>query len=39
MLRVGGRIDNANVPEELKHPAILCKYCRIATLIIWHYHE
>ncbi|XP_037828764.1 uncharacterized protein LOC119616475 [Lucilia sericata] len=39
VLRVAGRIENADVPDELKHPAILPKHCRITKLLILHYHN
>ncbi|XP_065365403.1 uncharacterized protein LOC135958426 [Calliphora vicina] len=39
VLRVAGRIENADIPEEFKHPAILPKYCRITKLLILHYHN
>ncbi|KAI8123978.1 hypothetical protein CVS40_5801 [Lucilia cuprina] len=38
VLRVAGRIENADVPDELKHPAILPKHCRITKFLILHYH-
>lgn len=38
VLRVNGRIGNANVPEEMKFPAILPRYHYITELLILHYH-
>lgn len=36
---MAGRIENANIPNKFKHPAILPKYCNISKLLIWHYHS
>lgn len=38
VLLVGGRLANAPIPEEVKHPMILPK-CHLAVLIVWHYHQ
>ena len=39
LLRVGGRIQNGNFPEESKHPVILPAKHHITKLIIEFYHE
>jgi hypothetical protein len=39
ILRVGGRIEQAIIAFEEKHPIILPKYGHITTLIIRHHHE
>lgn len=39
VLRVGGRLSRATLPEETKHPAILPKASHISTLILRHIHE
>lgn len=39
VLRVGGRIENADVPEEMKNPAILPKHSYVTELLILHYHH
>nr|XP_039259149.1 uncharacterized protein LOC120335650 [Styela clava] len=39
LLRIGGRLKDSSLPEELKHPVILPKSHHITTLIIKHYHE
>ncbi|XP_065356348.1 uncharacterized protein LOC135950740 [Calliphora vicina] len=39
VLRIYGRIDNANVAEEQKRPVILPKSSYITTLIIHHFHS
>lgn len=38
LLLVGGRLANAPVPENFKHPIVLPK-CHLAILLIWHYHH
>ncbi|XP_028413969.1 uncharacterized protein LOC114536827 [Dendronephthya gigantea] len=39
LLRVGGRLTNAPISEERKHPIILPKNCHISTLIARYYHR
>lgn len=39
VLRVGGRLSKAAMPEESKHPAIIAKDLHISDLIIRHIHE
>ena len=39
LLRVGGRLHNAEIPEECKHPIILPRTSHVATLIILNAHE
>nr|XP_021335998.1 uncharacterized protein LOC110440142 [Danio rerio] len=39
ILRVGGRLNKAAMPNESKHPAILSKYSRISTLILSDIHQ
>lgn len=40
ILRVGGRLENADdLPEEMKHPAILPKNHKLVTMIIAEAHE
>jgi len=38
-LRVGGRLNNADIPQESKHPIILPRKSNITTLIIRNAHE
>ncbi|TKS69341.1 hypothetical protein D9C73_003405 [Collichthys lucidus] len=38
-LRVGGRLSNAAMPEESKHPVIIAKDLHISDLIIRHIHQ
>jgi transposase InsO family protein len=38
VLRVGGRLVNANIADEGKHPIILPASCHVAKLIIVEYH-
>jgi len=38
LIRVGGRIKRANVPQDLAHPVILPKEHHITRLVIAHYH-
>ena len=39
LLRVGGRLNHADIPEESKHPVILPRKSHVTTLIIRHTHE
>ncbi|KAK3715792.1 hypothetical protein QZH41_001220 [Actinostola sp. cb2023] len=39
ILRVGGRIRRANLPDHVKHPYILPKISVVTDMIIRHYHE
>lgn len=39
ILRIAGRIENANIPDEFKHPIILPKYCHITKLLVLHHHN
>ena len=39
LIRVGGRIDRANMPKEVKHPVIVPSSCHITRLVIQHCHE
>ena len=39
LLRVGGRIRNADIPFETKHPIILPRKCITTNLIIEHLHQ
>ena len=39
LLRVGGRLNNAVIPQESKHPIILPSKSNVTTLIIRHAHE
>lgn len=39
ILRVGGRLKHATLPEEAKHPIILPFHHYFTRLIILHYHE
>ncbi|XP_066919725.1 uncharacterized protein [Clytia hemisphaerica] len=39
LLRVGGRIRNADIPFESKHPIILPRKCITTNLIIEHLHQ
>ena len=39
ILRVGGRIKEADVPYEVKHPIILPRRSTITNLIIEHHHQ
>ncbi|CAL1285000.1 unnamed protein product, partial [Larinioides sclopetarius] len=38
LLRVGGRLQNARIAEEKKHPCLLPKSDHVVDLIINHYH-
>ena len=39
VLRVGGRLSRAALPEETKHPVILSKDLHVSTLILYHIHQ
>ena len=39
ILRIGGRVQEADVPFELKHPIILPRRCTTSNLIIEHHHR
>lgn len=39
MLRVGGRLSRAAMPEEMKHSVILAKDFHISDLILRYIHE
>lgn len=39
LLRVGGRLNKAAMPEEVKHPLTLSKDQHISMLILKHIHE
>lgn len=39
IIRVGGRLDKAAMPEESKHPVILDKHSKIAVLILKDIHQ
>ncbi len=39
ILRVGGRLNKAAMPEESKHPVVLSKHSRISTLILSDIHQ
>lgn len=39
ILRVGGRLSSSAMPHDAKHPAILSKNSRVATLILQHVHR
>ena len=39
MLRVGGRLQRAHVPYDLKHPIILPRKSHITELIVRHHHH
>lgn len=39
LLRVGGRLHKSAMPEEAKHPVILCKDQHISSLILKHAHQ
>ncbi|XP_048004347.1 uncharacterized protein LOC125240497 [Leguminivora glycinivorella] len=38
ILRVGGRLEEAHLPYEMRHPKIIPKESRLATLLIEHAH-
>lgn len=39
VLRVGGRLSRASMPEESKHPVILAKNSHISDILLRHIHE
>lgn len=39
LLRIGGRLTNADLPRDERHPVILPETHHIATLIVRHYYE
>lgn len=39
LLRIGGRISRSSLPEEVKHPVIIPKNCRITESLIRHHHN
>ena len=39
LLRIGGRLTNADLPRDERHPVILPKTHHITPLIVRHYHE
>lgn len=39
ILRVGGRLSRAAMPEEIKHPVIVPKNSHISNLILHHIHQ
>lgn len=39
ILRVGGQLEKSAMPQDAKHPAILSKHSRAATLILHDIHE
>ena len=39
LLRVGGRLRNAPIEEEIKYPVLLPKKHHLTNLIVRHYHE
>lgn len=39
LLCVGGRLENATIPERSKHPPLLPKSHHVSELIIRHYHQ
>ncbi|XP_052445519.1 uncharacterized protein LOC127987300 [Carassius gibelio] len=39
VLRVGGRLNKSAMPENAKHPAIISKHSRLATLILRDIHQ
>lgn len=38
LLVVGGRLENASIPDHSKHPILLSKHCPLTLLIIRNYH-
>ena len=38
ILRVGGRIKRAAVPEDIKHPILLPRHGHTSSIVIDHYH-
>ena len=39
VLRVGGRLDKANIPFAVKNPVVLPNHCHVTKLVIQDYHE
>lgn len=39
VLRVGGRLSRASMPEESKHPVILAKNSHVSDILLRHIHE
>ena len=39
ILHIGGRIQNAKIPEEIKYPVVLPKRSHITDLIVCHFHD
>ncbi|KAI5725827.1 hypothetical protein M8J77_020771 [Diaphorina citri] len=39
VLRVGGRLAHAPIPETAKHPVVLSNKCHLSVLLIRHYHQ
>ena len=39
LLRVGGRLGEAPINKDGKHPVILPKYHHVVTLIVHHFHN
>ncbi|XP_061169486.1 uncharacterized protein LOC133178815 [Saccostrea echinata] len=39
VLRVGGRLKNANLGRNMEHPVIVSKSSHVAVLLVRHYHE
>ena len=37
-MRIGGRIQNAKIPEEIKYPVVLTKKSHITNLIVYHFN-
>ena len=39
LIRVGGRIECAEVPDKVRHPLLLPRKCHVTTMIIRFFHE
>ncbi|XP_052817602.1 uncharacterized protein LOC128243724 isoform X1 [Mya arenaria] len=39
ILRVGGRLKNADLPQHEKKPVLIPGHCHLATLLVRHYHQ
>lgn len=39
LLRIGGRIQHAKMPDKIKYPVVLPKRCHITSLIAHHFHD
>lgn len=39
ILRIGGRIQNARMPDSIKHPIVLPKGGHVTELVIRHFHD